>query len=464
MDHCSSTSGSPRNSSGWSSAFGVRGSRLRVPWQPTITPRNPQPGTRDQLGRLTLLLLPLLLSFSLSAQSRKELEKKRDQLDKQIKATTALIAAGEKEQKATQRQLELLQAQIQQRQELINTMNGEVFRVDKEIAETEDLVTSLRADLGKLKEEYARMVQYAYMNRSAFDRLSYLFAAESFAQAFKRSRYLDQLAEQRRQQAQLITATQESLGRKADELKGRRQEKVTLLGEQVNEKKKLTTDKGAHENALTSLRKEEGQLRETMRKQKNKRESIAAEIRKAIEAEVRKSAKGSKGKGAAAGSGGTGSKSAKLELELTPEAKELGNDFEKNRGKLPWPVAKGTITEGFGEHAHPVLKGLKTYNNGIDIGCEKGAGVRAIFRGEVSSVIVIPGAGKAVVVSHGAYRTVYSNLREVSVAKGQKVDTKQAVGTVMTDEEGATAHIEIWKITATGDLVKVDPAAWIYQD
>jgi murein hydrolase activator len=406
------------------------------------------------------LLFVLFTPSPASAQSRKELEKKRDQLDKQIKATTALIAAGENEQKATQRQLELLQAQIQQRQELINTMNSEVFRVDKEIAETEDLVVSMEKDLGKLKEEYARMVQYAYMNRSSYDRLSYIFAAQSFAQAFKRSRYLDQLAEQRRQQASLIAATQESLGKKAQDLKGRRNEKVSLLSEQLTEKKKLTTDKGSHEKTLTSLQKEENQLRETMRKQRNKRESLAAEIRKAIEAEVRKSAKPAKSGGGTRASKG----SSKMELELTPEAKLLGSDFEKNKGKLPWPVSKGTITEGFGEHPHPVLKNVKTNNNGIDISCEKGASVRAIFRGDVSSVIVIPGAGKAVIVSHGVYRTVYSNLRDASVGKGDKVETKQTVGTVMTDDDGSTAHIEIWKITSTGDLVKVDPSAWIYQD
>lgn len=413
----------------------------------------------DPRALLLLLFLPLLLTAT--AQSRKELEKKRDQLDKQIKATSALLAAGEKEQKATQRQLELLQAQIRQRQELINTMNSEVFRVDKEISETEDLIGSLESDLVKLKDEYARMLQYAYMNRDSYDRLSYIFAAESFTQAFQRSRYLDQLAEQRRQQASLISATQESLGKKAEDLKGRRNEKVSLLSEQVTEKKKLTTDKSAQEGTLSSLRKEEDKLRATLRKQQNKRENLAAEIRKAIEAEVRKSSKPAK----TGTSGGSSNKSTgKMELSLTPEARELGSDFEKNKGKLPWPVAKGTITEGYGEHDHPVLRGVKTYNNGIDISCEKGASVRAIFRGEVSSVIVIPGAGKAVVLSHGAYRTVYSNLREVSVSKGQKVETKGAVGSVMTDEDGSTAHIEIWKITSAGDLVKVDPGAWIYRD
>ncbi|HNE79610.1 MAG TPA: peptidoglycan DD-metalloendopeptidase family protein [Flavobacteriales bacterium] len=404
--------------------------------------------------------MSLLLTWTATAQSRKDLEKKRDQLDKQIKTTSALISAGEREQRATQRQLELLQAQIRQRQELIGTMNSEVFRVDKEIGETEELIEALGSDLARLKEEYARMLQYAYMNRDTYDRLSYLFAARSFTQAFQRSRYLDQLADRRRQQAALITDTQASLERRADDLKNRRTEKVSLLNEQVSEREKLSADRGAHESTLSGLRRQEDKLRGTLREQKSRRERIAIEIKRAIEAEVRKSAKPAKG---GTTSGGAAS-SGKLELSLTPEARELGSDFEKNKGKLPWPVAKGTITEGYGEHDHPVLRGVKTYNNGIDITCEKGAPVRAIFRGEVSSVIVIPGAGKAVVISHGAYRTVYSNLRESSVSKGQKVDTKQTVGTVLTNEDGSTAHIEIWKITAAGDLVKVDPGQWIYRD
>jgi len=404
--------------------------------------------------------LSLLLTWTATAQSRKDLEKKRDQLDKQIKTTSALISAGEREQRATQRQLELLQAQIRQRQELIGTMNSEVFRVDKEIGETEELIEALGSDLARLKEEYARMLQYAYMNRDTYDRLSYLFAARSFTQAFQRSRYLDQLADRRRQQAALITDTQASLERRADDLKNRRTEKVSLLNEQVSEREKLSADRGAHESTLSGLRRQEDKLRGTLREQKSRRERIAIEIKRAIEAEVRKSAKPAKGGTTSGGAASTG----KLELSLTPEARELGSDFEKNKGKLPWPVAKGTITEGYGEHDHPVLRGVKTYNNGIDITCEKGAPVRAIFRGEVSSVIVIPGAGKAVVISHGAYRTVYSNLRESSVSKGQKVDTKQTVGTVLTNEDGSTAHIEIWKITAAGDLVKVDPGQWIYRD
>ena len=402
-----------------------------------------------------VVVLLSLLAFPLQAQNRKELEKKRDALDKQIKATSSLIGQAQKEQKATQQQLQLLEAQIGQRQELINTMNRELFKVDQEIEETQEIIRSLEGDLERLKEEYGRMLQYAYMNRSAFDRLSYIFAAESFTQAFRRSRYLEQLATQRRQQADLINDTKASMAAKADDLKARRDDKARLVGAEVDERRKLARDQNDRRNTLSSLKQEEGRLRETLRKQEKQRTELAAAIRKALEAEVRKSATPKPAKG--------GAKGTRVELALTPEAKELHADFEKNKGKLPWPVEKGVITGRFGRQPHPVLRDVEIDLAGIDISTEKGSSVRALFRGEVTSVIVIPGGGKAVIISHGAYRTVYTNLLEATVQKGQKVNTKQVVGTLLTENGESTAHIEIWKISSDGQLGKVDPAQWIYR-
>jgi septal ring factor EnvC (AmiA/AmiB activator) len=415
----------------------------------------PEPRHLRQLAALLLLLLVPMLSVG---QSRKELEKKREALDKQIKTTTALIDQARKEQRVTQQQLQLLESQIQAREQLIRTMNGELRQVDQRIQEDEEMVTSLRKDLVELKEEYARMVQFAYRNRSSYDRLSYLFAANSFQQAFKRSRYLNQIAEQRVRQAALIAETQASIEARLAGLREQREAKNRIMAEEQAEKQKLAADRNGQQSALASLKKEEGRLKETQRRQQKQRNDLDAAIRKAIEESMRKETKPAT-KGTSKGTSGS---TAKLEVTLTPEAKELNADFEKNKGKLPWPVEKGVITSRFGPQPHPVLPGIKIDNNGIDITTEKGAGVRAVFRGEVSSVIVIPGAGKAVIVSHGAYRTVYSNLREVSVVKGQKVETKQVVGTVLTDDNGSVAHIEIWKITSEG-LVKVDPALWIYR-
>ncbi len=413
---------------------------------------------RAALCGLLLLVLPL----GLQAQKTRDLEKKRDALDKQIKATTALIDQARKERRNTEHQLHLLNAQIRQREELIRTMNGELFQVDRQIEETEAVIGSLRADLDRLRAEYADMVRFAYLHRNASDRLSYLFAAGSFAQAYRRSRYLGQLAEHRQHQAELILDTQRSLAARIDELRGHRAEKEELLTAQVGERQRLTEDKDGHQQALAGLKKEEGRLRETLKKQNKKKSDLEAAIRKAITDEIRKS-NPTKPAGGSSGGKGTAAPS-KPALTLTPEARELGADFEKNKGRLPWPVEKGAITSRYGRQPHPVLKGIEINNNGIDFACDKGATVRAVFRGEVSSVIVIPGAGKAVVVNHGAYRTVYSNLRDNLVNKGQKVDTKQAVGVVLTDEDGSTAHIEVWRITAEGDIVTVDPAQWIYRD
>lgn len=403
-----------------------------------------------------MLLLLCAATIGLHAQGREGLEKKRDALDRQIKETSALIEQARSQQKNTAQQVQLLVAQIRQRQELINTMNSEVQRVDQEIQAIRGTLRDQEAELAELKEEYARMVQFAYINRNAYDRLSYIFAAESFSQAFKRSRYLEQLAQQRRLQAGLIAQKQDSLNAQAIVLEARKKDKTNLLDRQLSEAQKLNTDKQGQQQALDGLKREEGRLHAELSKQERARKELAAAIRKSIEAEIAKSKK-------AASSSGTAKAGAALDLNLTPEAKELSVSFEKNKGKLPWPVDKGTITSGFGKQPHPVLKGITIENNGLDISCVPGAAIRAVFRGEVSSVIVIPGAGKAVVLNHGAYRTVYSNLRDVSVSKGQQVETKQQVGTAMTEDGASTAHIEVWHITSDGQLQKVDPATWISQ-
>jgi len=164
----------------------------------------------------------------------------------------------------------------------------------------------------------------------------------------------------------------------------------------------------------------------------------------------------------------TGSKTGKKPVHYdvnTPDVEPESVEFEKNRGRLPWPVEKGEITSSFGKNPHPTLPGIFTNNNGIDIGTSKGAPVRCVFNGKVSSVFVIPNAGKCVVISHGAYRTVYANLAEVNVTKGQEIKTKQQIGSLRPDEANnslSQAHFEIWKITEN-DMEKQNPALWLFR-
>ncbi|MNE54872.1 Murein hydrolase activator EnvC precursor [compost metagenome] len=131
---------------------------------------------------------------------------------------------------------------------------------------------------------------------------------------------------------------------------------------------------------------------------------------------------------------------------------------------MPWPVAKGSITESYGKNAHPTLPNVFTNNNGIDIGAPKNSQVRAVFDGEVTSVLNIPGAGKVVIIKHGAYRTVYSNLQEAYVSVGDKVGSKQSIGSLLSDEEGnlSTAHFEIHQVVE-GTVQRINPTLWLAQ-
>jgi septal ring factor EnvC (AmiA/AmiB activator) len=401
--------------------------------------------SRSKNSVVFLIFLLLLMVGNAISQDRRSLEKKRDALDKQISTVNALINASRSEQKATQGDLQLLDRQIALRRDLIATLKSESYRIEKQINETTREINTLEEQMVALKDSYQEMVHYAYRNRSSYDRLSYVFAAASFQQAYKRSRYLNQLADFRRRQADLIEQTTKELESNKVALVKQKDKKTALLKDQEKANQKLTADKAKQQSILAKLRENEGALQTDLQKKKSSRAELDRKIRKLIEEEIRKSKAANKGT-----------------FALTPEALELSNQFAKNKGKLPWPVERGVIISRFGVQAHPVLRGIKIENNGVDIATEEGAAIRAVYRGKVSSVIVIPGAGKAVILDHGAYRTVYSPMREVFVQQGEEVNTKQSLGIVLTDGTDRTAHFELWKITDAGPG-KEDPSIWLFK-
>ena len=219
-----------------------------------------------------------------------------------------------------------------------------------------------------------------------------------------------------------------------------------LIKEKEKEKEALNSTIASSKQTLGKLQQNESELRKQLKQQIKQRAKLNKEIDRIIAAEIKKSRKANAGT-----------------FKLTPEAKELSNKFSKNKGKLPWPTEKGVITGTFGIHSHPVLPGIKIENNGIDIATESGSVVRAVYKGTVSAILDFKNMGKAVIVNHGAYRTVYSNLNEVFVKQGQAVDTKQFLGTVLTNRQtGKTeAHFEILYINSKGQFIKQNPALWI---
>jgi septal ring factor EnvC (AmiA/AmiB activator) len=280
-----------------------------------------------------------------------------------------------------------------------------------------------------------------------------VFSSQSYNQAFKRLRYLQEYSQFRQKQVKEIKAVEQKL---EDNLLALKRQKV-LLTVAKNEKSQslessqievsiLDGEQSTQKSLLSQLRKKEKQLKKDLQSKQQLAKSLDKQIRKIIEEEIRLAkAKASKESDV---------------LAMTPEEQQLADNFTSNKGKLPWPVERGVIIERFGVQAHPVLKGIETFNNGVKITTEEGALVRAVFDGTVSRIIDIPGAGKAVIVSHGDYFSVYSNLLEVSVKRGQEVFLKEKIGTVLTKtaSKESITELQIWKGSE-----KMDPSSWLFQ-
>lgn len=391
-----------------------------------------------------LLVLSFLLPLSIAtAQKRSDLEKQRDKLDNKIKYTDQLLQQTKKTQQITQTELVILNKKISYREELISTITAGIRSLEKQIQENYQIIQNIENDLEQLKSEYAQMIYYAYKNRNSYDRLMFIFSSESFDQAYKRVKYFQQYSEYRTRQAELIRQTRILLNKNAESLQIQKREKEALLAARTNEKRALGNDMKTQQSSLTSLRSKERELTKTFEKYRSERDKLTATIAELIRKELE-------------------AKKGPKKFDLTPAEQRLALQFEENKGKLPWPVERGQAYRQYGTHPHPVLQNVVEENKGIDILTTKDADALAIFDGTVSAVILIPGSGKVVMLSHGNYRSVYTNLKEVYVKKGDSVKTREKLGRLLTDETNARteAHLEIWKISPTISTT-VNPSVWI---
>jgi len=390
------------------------------------------------------------------AQNKKDLENKKKKLLNEIKYTNDLLNETRKDKKMSLNQLVTLNKKISMRQELIATINSEMALMAKEIKKTNTSITSLQNDLVKLKQDYARMIYYAYKNQDAYSRLMYVFASKDFNQAYLRLKYFQQYSEYRKKQAEMIVSTQTKLNEQKEVLQKKTQEKSVLLGSQSTEKELLTKEKSDKETVVAQLMGKEQQLKKDIEKKKADAEKLKRAIEEIIAAEIRKANEEALKKKKPSDPAPVSSKI----LPMTSEGIELSNNFEKNQGKLPWPVIKGIITEHFGPHTHP-LYDIEINNNGVDISTSKGALVRALFDGEVTGIATVPGSGRVLIIRHGEYLSVYANLNEVFVKQGDKITTKQNIGTVLydSDESKTEMHLEIWK-----GKDKLNPEMWLFKN
>jgi len=422
-----------------------------------------------------MILLALLPLLGAAQQSKDALEKRKKALQDEIRQTSALIQETRKNKNASMSQLKALNKKLADRMKLIAAIQTEINQLSTSISANSQRIGILQSDLDRMKANYARLVRRAYVNRHQQSALLLVFSAASLQQAYKRLYYLKSYTGYRKRQAEQIVDAQRELDGKVKVLQSDLNTKQVLLGSEVQEKQELSKEKQEQESTINSLKKKEKALRKDLAKKEAASKKLDSEIRKVIEREIAReraaamaAAKAKEPKpsagtkaGTAKGSGNVASKAPESskapELRVTPETAALSGKFEANKGRLPWPVEKGVITESFGPHAHPVLKGITTYNNGVDIGTSRKAAVKAIYDGEVMGVVSIPGSGAAVIVKHGEYLSVYSNLAGVSVGKGDKVKTGTVLGSAGDNNEGQPeAHLEIWK-----GKTKLNPESWI---
>jgi septal ring factor EnvC (AmiA/AmiB activator) len=404
------------------------------------------------------VFLLLILSTTAFGQSKKELEKKRQQIQKDIEYTNKQLSQTRKYKSTTINELVTLNKKINYRSELITNINTEIVGVDGQITYAGSRIDSLQKRMAEVKKHYGELLFYSYKNQSALSALSFIFSAENFNQAFKRIKYLQQLSEYRQYQRQLISELQDSLNVKRNELQGVKQEKTTLLVKQKHEVATLDKEKKEQVTAINNLSAREKRLKEDLKAKQQQEAKLNKMIEEAIRKEIEAARLAAKKKAASTMTASTKKTTlpSSSALLATPEAQKLSADFETNRGHLPWPVSEGFISSGFGRHAHPVWKDVVVNNSGIDINSSRGAKVTAIFAGRVSKVLMIMNK-YAVIVQHGEYFTVYSNLQQVSVKSGDLITTKQVLGIVQTDDEGKSeVHLEIWKGSN-----KMDPEGWI---
>ncbi len=388
-----------------------------------------------------------LFAQKASKSSRIELQNKRKALYEDMNNTKDILRTTRSERNASLNELILVEKKINNRNQIISNLAEHIDLLDNRIADIEFQIDSLGIALEELQEDYAKSARNAYINRSDYNKLLFLFSAKNVNDAYRRMKYLDYYRQYRKNQVLNIYSTNESLKSKLIDLQQEKDEQSHLLGNRQKERETLEAEKTNKDQILKTLKTKEKQMEQKLWEKQTALDQLNKQIKDLI------------AKATATNTKSTSADKPKA-LDTSPESLKLSENFAQNKGKLPWPVEKGVITANFGNNPHPVLKNITTTNNGIDISTEPNANVRAVFDGKVSNILFNPTFQWAVIIKHGNYFTVYTNMNEPTVNKGDMVKTKQSIGTVYfnTDENEAVVHLEVWESNN-----KLNPAPWLFR-
>ena len=398
----------------------------------------------------SLFIFLAIGSSNANAQSQRqeELEEKRRELQQEIREITKLLFAGEKEKKSIVSAIEDLNYKISVRKNLIRITNQQANLLTREINANQDEIFTRREKLKVLKEAYADMIVKSYKNRARDNKLMFLLSSSSFQQAYRRLQYIKQYADYQRQQAEVIKAETKQLQLLNQDLSVQKKDKQKLVDENKTAKlilvKELKDQQAFIEFIQKNLAKFSAQIKEKQKASEKLDKEIRELIREAIAASNKKAGKSAKTK----------------TFSMTPEQKLLAANFTANKGKLPWPVASGGVKLRFGTNPSPIDPNIKIKSNGVRIATNKGEPVRAVFEGVVQGIMTPKNGNNTIMIRHGNYITVYKNLSKFYVSKGEKVNTKQVLGEVITNKASGESILSfgIYK-----DSAIQNPSIWVYK-
>jgi septal ring factor EnvC (AmiA/AmiB activator) len=382
-----------------------------------------------------------------SSKQQKQLEAQRLQLKNEIKQINSLLFSNTKTRKNALSEVEDLQVKLNVRSKLIKVTNQQANLLTRRIGLNERTIADQRKELESLKAEYAKMIQKSYASKSLQNRLMFLFSSENFLQAYKRIQYLKQYARYRRKQGIAIAEKTTLLQELNKTLTQEKATKLALVEENRAVQEELEKERKQQQNLIKTLKRKERSLAAQISKKQKQRKAIDREINRLIREAI------------AASNKAAGKKGNKT-FQLTPEAKLIAANFQANKGRLPWPLEKGVVIQGFGRQQHPVVKTTTIQSNGVVLATEASAQVRAVFEGEVMSVIVIKGSNPSVLIRHGNFITLYTNLAKLYVKKGEKVAAKQPIGEVFTNQQTGKTQLQFGIFN---NVKALNPKDWVYQ-
>ena len=418
---------------------------------------------------IILILLSLALAYPSFGQktkgkSKQQLQSEITSLQNEISTANQLLKKTTKDKEMTLNEVSILNKKIKQREKLIKAYNEQIVVLDEEINAGQSNIKTLNSTLSKLQKEYAKMIVFANKNRNNYNLLGFVFASKDFNQAFRRLRYIREFTDARKIKMDQIANTEREISNAVKASQQAREEQAAMLKDEKAQQEELTKEKEELNSQVANLKKKEGSIQQDINNKQQQAQKLQKAIDDIIAEEIRKANEEAerKRKEEAAKNKSQGKTTAPKEkgMALTPDEKTLSTNFVSNKGKLPWPVERGVVSSSYGKHTSVVSDKVIVTNNGIDIATIDGAKARAVFAGEVASVTKLTGANTVVILRHGEYFTVYSNLEDVMVKRGDKVKTKQNLGTIHTNktENKTELHFELLK-----EQSRQDPANWLSQ-